>query len=356
MATIIPIESGDGSKKWRATVRKKRNGKLILNRSKTFSSKKLAEQWATKLEAQLQDDEGISAVLAQASLSGQTLADVIHKHVAYFHQLKPFGETKRYTYKVLAEADFAQKPLHQLTSADILAWFTDRRVRLKSTPATLLQYFGNLRQVLQLAKPTFGVSLSVALIDDIRPTLKAGNMIGQGVERDRRLKPGEYRTLLAWFRKYDATRAKHLKMADLFRFLVRMPLRLGEACRISWSELDTKKRTAMIRDRKDPKNKLGNDQLVPILGRAWRIIQDLPRSSDEDRIFPYREESVSILFAKACEACGIENLHLHDLRHEATSRLFERGYAVQEVALVTGHKSWDMLRRYTQIRPESLHR
>lgn len=52
----------------------------------------------------------------------------------------------------------------------------------------------------------------------------------------------------------------------------------------------------------------------------------------------------------------INDLHFHDLRHEATSRLFEQGYQIQEVAIVTGHRSWDMLKRYTQLRPESLHR
>jgi site-specific recombinase XerD len=51
----------------------------------------------------------------------------------------------------------------------------------------------------------------------------------------------------------------------------------------------------------------------------------------------------------------IIDLHFHDLRHEATSRLFEAGLTIEQVPLVTGHKDWKMLRRYTQLRPESLH-
>jgi site-specific recombinase XerD len=51
----------------------------------------------------------------------------------------------------------------------------------------------------------------------------------------------------------------------------------------------------------------------------------------------------------------IKNLHFHDLRHEATSRLFEAGFSIEQVALVTGHKDWKMLRRYTHLRPEHLH-
>ena len=50
------------------------------------------------------------------------------------------------------------------------------------------------------------------------------------------------------------------------------------------------------------------------------------------------------------------DLHFHDLRHHALSILFEQGYSIQEVAIVSGHSSWDMLKRYTHIKPESLHR
>ncbi|RVC42576.1 site-specific integrase, partial [Mesorhizobium sp. M4B.F.Ca.ET.088.02.2.1] len=45
----------------------------------------------------------------------------------------------------------------------------------------------------------------------------------------------------------------------------------------------------------------------------------------------------------------------HDLRHEGTSRLFEAGFTIEQVALVTGHKDWKMLKRYTHLKPEELH-
>jgi site-specific recombinase XerD len=52
---------------------------------------------------------------------------------------------------------------------------------------------------------------------------------------------------------------------------------------------------------------------------------------------------------------GIEDLDFHDLRHEGTSRLLEAGFAIEQVSLVTGHKDWKMLRRYTHLKPEALH-
>jgi integrase len=59
--------------------------------------------------------------------------------------------------------------------------------------------------------------------------------------------------------------------------------------------------------------------------------------------------------SRACRILGIVDLHFHDLRCKGTSWLFEAGYQIHQVALVTGHKHWKMLRRYTHLKPESLH-
>lgn len=57
---------------------------------------------------------------------------------------------------------------------------------------------------------------------------------------------------------------------------------------------------------------------------------------------------------RACKRAEIENFHFHDLRHEATSRLFEKGLNPLEVASITGHKTLQMLKRYTHLRAEDL--
>jgi integrase len=111
----------------------------------------------------------------------------------------------------------------------------------------------------------------------------------------------------------------------------------------------------LVRDRKDPRQKKGNDQWVPLLGDAWTVLQRQPEVDDEPRIFPCDEQTISKYFREACVALGIPDLHFHDLRHEGTSQLFEEGFEIQQVALVTGHKDWRHLRRYTNLKPESLH-
>ncbi|KAK6697226.1 hypothetical protein SNK04_014314 [Fusarium graminearum] len=86
----------------------------------------------------------------------------------------------------------------------------------------------------------------------------------------------------------------------------------------------------LIRDRKDPKIKKGNNQWVPLLGRTAAIIEGQDRQGS--LIFPTGQH------------------------RRGTSRLFEQGYTIPEVAIVTGHRDWKSLKRYTQLAPASLHR
>ena len=141
-------------------------------------------------------------------------------------------------------------------------------------------------------------------------------------------------------------------MALLVDFALASAMRLGEITRITAEDLDREAKTVIVRDRKDPKVKAGNDQRVPLLKDAWAIIQDRPKIG---RLFPYNTESVSTAFTRAVQACGIEDLHFHDLRHAATVNLFRMGLDIPLVSIITGHKSWQNLKRYTQLTAEDVH-
>ena len=74
----------------------------------------------------------------------------------------------------------------------------------------------------------------------------------------------------------------------------------------------------------------------------------------ESPLFTYTARGLSGAFLKLCRKVSIDDLHLHDLRHEATSRFFEKGLNPVEVATITGHKDTKMLMRYTHLRAEDL--
>ncbi|HQR89648.1 MAG TPA: site-specific integrase, partial [Caulobacter sp.] len=147
----------------------------------------------------------------------------------------------------------------------------------------------------------------------------------------------------------------------IIKFAIATAMRQDEICQVTWGDLNVRSKMLLIRDRKDPRQKQGNDQRIPLLSVSGYDPMDLIeeqraiRANDDSRIFPYCGKSVSAAFTRACTALKIEDLHFHDTRHEGTSRLFEAGFSIEQVALVTGHKDWKMLRRYTHLRPEALH-
>ena len=103
------------------------------------------------------------------------------------------------------------------------------------------------------------------------------------------------------------------------------------------------------RDAKHPREKKETTAGSSAPRKPGNIIQRQPRTSEY--IFPYNSRSIQAAFTRACQILGIEDLHFHDCRHEATSRLFERGYQIHEVAQFTLHDSWNELKRYTNLGP-----
>lgn len=94
--------------------------------------------------------------------------------------------------------------------------------------------------------------------------------------------------------------------------------------------------------------------IVPLLGGAFDIAIKRPKQGD--RIFPYNSRSVTAGFQRVRNTLGIEDLRYHDLRREGASQLFEKGYSIEEVAQVTGHKNLNILWQvYTQLFPHKLH-
>jgi len=97
----------------------------------------------------------------------------------------------------------------------------------------------------------------------------------------------------------------------------------------------------------NPGEKIGNHVWCEIPDQAARVALAQPLG---DLFFPYNPRSISANFTWATSLLGIDDLHFHDLRHEATTRIFEMGRTIPMVASVTGHRSWTSLQRYSHIR------
>ena len=113
--------------------------------------------------------------------------------------------------------------------------------------------------------------------------------------------------------------------------------------------VDLERRTIFL-----PNTKNGDTRTVPLSTAALSVFAALPRDQNED-VFPgITAQAIKKAFIRAVRNAGIDDFHFHDLRHEATTRLFERGLNIMEVATITGHKDLRMLRRYTHLKAEDL--
>lgn len=341
--------------RWRALVRRKGHPAQI----RTFPTKTAAKTWAERIEREMYDAEARGAVVGQKI----TIAELIEWRAEGLDSVKAPSRTHIGNLTRIKEG-LGSIEVQRLTSTDVIEYarrriegrhmMFDGQIIPPVTPATMNVELGYLSELLKLAAPLKGVKLALDPVAEARPALRLLRLVGKSRLRDRRPTADELQRLHEYFAA--AAWRSQIPMNDVIEFAILTAKRQGEITRLLWSDLDAKNRTALLRDAKHPRHKIGNHRRFPLLGAAWDLVQRQPRAEGEDRIFPYKPDSISTAFTRACTKLQIKGLDFHDLRHEATSRLFEQGYDIPEVAAVTLHTSWNELKRYTQLRPESLHR
>ncbi len=143
-------------------------------------------------------------------------------------------------------------------------------------------------------------------------------------------------------------RPKSAPMDRIIAFAIFSTRREDEITRITWTDLDEEGSRICVRDMKHPGEKQGNDTWCDLPAPALEIIKGMPRVAPE--IFPFTTPAICAAFTRACQFLAIEDLHFHDLRHDGISRLFEIGLNIPHAAAVSGHRSWQSLKRYTHLR------
>lgn len=329
MASILKTPEGS----YRAFVR--RTGARAL--TKTFKTKTEAERWARQAEA------AIEAGTVVKSAKGATVGDAITAYIKLRDEGKrPINPQSNEVYMMRhLERDLGDEVIAGI-KPQRLATYCTRRSKSGAGAYTIGMEISKLGTVLKYSAMALGETFP-DIVAQSRPLLDHLGLIGAGTPRERRPTPEE----LAAVRE-----AAQPLLRDIIDFAIATCMRRGEIVRMQWADVDADARLLTIRDRKDPRKKSGNDERIPLLGNALAIIQRQPRS--DDRVFPVAPEWVSDNFLMACRIAKVEDLVFHDLRHEGISRLFELGWQIPQVALVSGHKKWEMLKRYTQLKPESL--
>lgn len=350
MATLVKTPSGT----WKAVIRK--SG--FPTTAKTFRTKRDAEDWSRRVE-----DEMVRGVYIQrAPAERMTVAEALKRYMA---EVSP---TKRPA-SAASEAGHA-KPLIQYLgkyslaalTPEIIAKYRDDRLAgldrkdAKGKPApkprspnTVRLDLALLGHMFNTAMKEWGVGLTYNPVQSIRRPSPAPG-------RERRLSADEEASLL---------QAVDTHSNPMLGWIVRIALETGmrssEITTLRRSQVDIKRRVVRLLE---TKNTL--PRTIPLTRSAVSVFQqalDNPiRPIDTDLVFfgepgkdgqrrPYNFNKVWLTIKARA---GLQDLRFHDLRHEAVSRLVEGGLSDQQVAAISGHKSMQMLKRYTHLRAEDL--
>jgi integrase len=322
LATFQKRSSG----KWQARIR--RDGQPPV--SKTFATKADAEAWARAQEREMDRGAFIPSDTAQRT----TLSVALDRYAEeVFPTLCGGGKFLRSNLERLRES-LGALSLAALDASHI-SKFRDQCLKIGLAPQTVKHALGLLSCVLKTASIDWGVHLPRGLPTTLvrKPKLPNG--------RDRRLKSGEEEKLLKAARAYGG------ELMDIVSFALETAMRREEITEMRWEHVNLKQRVVLL---PDTKNK--EPRRVPLSPRALVILK--ARCRDLGPVWAMRPDSITHAFGRVCTRAKLENLHFHDLRHEATSRLFEKGLNMMEVAAITGHKTLEMLKRYTHLKAEDL--
>lgn len=346
MATIRARKRTDGSTSYTAQIRLIREGAQVYQESQTFARKQAAQAWVRKREAEL-DQPG---AIERANRIGATVKEMIDRYMVEMEKARGLGKTKLATLKAISES-YLGAVSDQDLNCQILVEYAVWRMGPEGggvLPQTAGNDLAHLGAVLSIARPAWGYEVDPQVMGNARKVLRKLGYNMRSRERDRRPTLDELDRLLEYFQSIQDRRPTSINMLKMTAFALFSTRRQEEITRIKWADLDAEGSRVLVRDMKNPGQKIGNDVWCHLPPEALAILQSMPKTVDV--IFPYSAESTSASWTRACKFLGIIDLHFHDLRHEGVSRLFEMDWDIPRVASVSGHRDWNSMRRYTHLR------
>jgi integrase len=322
---------------------RKRNGKYqarIHRRgvgfiSKTFLTRGDALGWARQAE--------INVERLALGPRRPTLDELLDRYAVEVTPRKKGARSETYILKAWKRSRFGSRLADSVPPAQYAKW-RDERLAAGASGSTVRNHLNTLSAVYRHAATEWGFHQlvnPVALLKRPSP----------GKSRTRRVSDEEINALLSvtWSQS----------LAPLVRLAVHTGMRLSELLSLQWRHINLTTQTAYLPDTKN-----SHARTVPLSSSAVEILTTLRRGVVQrldGRVFDLTPHAATVAFARAsrrlCKATAERygsDLRFHDLRHEAVSRLFERGLNAIEVSTISGHRSIQMLARYTHLKASSL--
>lgn len=341
MATIVKTQGGT----WKAVIRKTGHPAVI----KTWRLKRDAEDWARVTEDAIARGQYVFRPQAGRRMTVNDALDRYFKEIV--PDKRPSTQQSDAKRAILIRQRLGQYAMDAVTR-EVLAGFRDQRLDDGCSNNTVRLDLALLSHLFSIAVKDWGTvpQNPVALIR--RPSPGAG--------RNRRLVGDEEQRLLAACDAYS-----NPMFAAIVRLALFSAMRHGEIVSLTEGQVNLERRTITL-----PRTKNQSARTVPLSTAAVKVLVAAlanPMRQGSSLIFPgepgrrngdhpgqRQPYSINRTWRATVKTAGLADFRFHDLRHEAVSRLVELGLSDQEVAAVSGHKSMQMLRRYTHLRAEDL--
>jgi len=322
MATVTRRGTG-----WYVQVRRKG----YPARFRTFATKREAAAWGVEQEAALRTLN----IEGRRKVTSMTVGELLKRYLASVTPSKRSAESETWRVSKMLKASISRLALTEVQPSHVAAY---RDWRLESVkPGTVRRELSLLRTAIEEARREWGIEMLENPVDKVRRPVARD-------ARDRRLSPCEWRRLQV---ELGVTRNKEVE--PFVRLALETALRRGELLALCWRHIDLERRVALI-----PDTKTGQPRTIPLSPEAMRLLTAKERGGE--RVLDLTPMALRKAWERLCARAKVDDLRIHDLRHEALSRFSELGLNTPELAAISGHRDVRMLLRYTHVRPAALAR
>ncbi|WP_445404381.1 tyrosine-type recombinase/integrase [Acinetobacter vivianii] len=364
MGSVTARKGTDGSVSYRAAIRINRKGYPAFSESKTFHSKKVAENWLKKREVEIQENPDI--LLGKEKLIDLTLADAIDKYLEEVGS--EYGRTKRYSLNLIKKFPIARNIITKIKSVHLADHVALRKAGIPHldldpiATSTQQHELLHIRGVLAHAAVMWDIDIDLNSFDKATAQLRKTRQISPSKKRDRLPTNAELIALTKYFlerwklNRYGTKYPMHL----VIWFAIFSCRREAELTRLSLVDYDQHHSSWKVHDLKNPNGSKGNHKTFDVLEPCKMIIERLMNHEvrsrmlklghNENLLLPLNAKSLGKEFREACKMLGIEDLRFHDLRHEGCTRLAEQSFTIPEIQKVSLHDSWSSLQRYVSVK------
>lgn len=279
--------------KWHVQIRRK--GSPALTRS--FAHKRDAERWARDNETAIDQSRLPADPKALASV---TLGQLVKRYRDTVSPTKRRGNIEKIELNAFLRHPICAKLLSDLSTADFAAYRDERLTQVK--PTTIKRQLGPIRHLFRIALEEWGLPIRDNPLGKLR--LNAPDN-----KRDRRLRAGELDKLVA-----AAELTRNTLTLPIVLIAIETSMRRGEILSIRRQNIDLDQRTLTI-----PQTKNGHSRTIPLTAKAIELLR--PHLRTEEQLFKISPNALKLSWDRLRKRAGLTNLHFHDLRHEAISRL-----------------------------------